>query len=116
MDCFPLDGFNHVTNIGVLICDLFVLSGCSRCLVFWDYPVPRHKMAQNGCVKSTRGVIRPSSSLCCSPIVLVPNKDGTWHMHVDYRALNIITIKSMHPLPRIDDLLDQLKVQYFSLS
>ena len=39
MDCFPLEGFNHVTNIGVLICDLFAWSDCSRCLVFWEYPV-----------------------------------------------------------------------------
>ena len=48
MDCFPLEGFNHVTKISVLICDLFVWSGCSRCSVwsgclrcsvFWEYPV-----------------------------------------------------------------------------
>ena len=39
MDCFPLEGFNHVTNIGVLIWDLFVWSGCSRCSVFWEYPM-----------------------------------------------------------------------------
>ena len=39
MDCFPLEGFNHVTNIGVLICDIFVWSDCWRCSVFWEYPV-----------------------------------------------------------------------------
>ena len=60
-----------------------------------------------------KGAIRPSSSPCGSPIVLVPNKDGTWHMCVDYRALNIITIENRYPLPRIDDLLDQLKNAIF---
>ena len=34
-----LKGFNHMTNIGVLVYDLFVWSGCSRCSVFWEYPV-----------------------------------------------------------------------------
>jgi hypothetical protein len=56
-----------------------------------------------------QGVIRPSSSPCGSPIVMVPKKDGTWRMCVDYRALNKITMKNQYPLPRLDDLLDQLK-------
>jgi hypothetical protein len=57
----------------------------------------------------------PSSSPCGSPIVLVPKKDGTWRMCVDFRALNKITVKNHYPLPRIDDLLDQLKdAKYFT--
>ena len=56
-----------------------------------------------------KGVIHPSTSPCGSPIVLVPKKDGTWRMCIDYRALNKITVKTRYPLPRIDDLLDQLK-------
>ena len=39
MDYFPLEGFNHMINIGLLICDSFVWSGCSRCSVFWEYLV-----------------------------------------------------------------------------
>jgi len=47
--------------------------------------------------------------------MLVRKKDGLWGMFIDYRALNKITIKNCYPLPRIDDLLDQLKeVVYFS--
>jgi hypothetical protein len=62
-----------------------------------------------------KGVIMPSTSPCGSPIVLVPKKDGTWRMCVDFRALNKITVKNRYPLPRIDDLLDQLKdAKYFT--
>ena len=56
-----------------------------------------------------KGFIRPCTSPCESPIVLVRKKDGSWRMCIDYRALNEITIKNRYPLPHIDDLLDQLK-------
>eukprot|EP00253_Pinus_taeda_P019021 PITA_19021 len=59
--------------------------------------------------------IRPSTLPCRSPIVLLRKKDGSWRMCIDYRAMNKIMIKNCYPLPRIDDLLDQLKeVVYFS--
>ena len=62
-----------------------------------------------------QGFIRPSTSSCGSPIVLVRKKDGSWRMCIDFRALNKITIKYRYPLPHIDDLLDQLKdAVYFS--
>ena len=62
-----------------------------------------------------KGFIRPSTSPCRSPIVLVRKKDGSWRMCIDYRALNKITIKNFYRLHRIDDLLDQLKeTVYFS--
>jgi hypothetical protein len=56
-----------------------------------------------------QGVIKPSSSPCGSPIMMVPKKYGTWRMCVDYRALKKIMVKNRYPLPHIDDLLDQLK-------
>ncbi len=52
--------------------------------------------------------IEPSSSPFGAPVLFVKKKDGTLRMCMDYRKLNNITIKSAYPLPRIDDLLDQL--------
>ena len=60
-----------------------------------------------------KGIIRPSTSLCGSPIVLIPKKDGTWHMCVDFQALNKITVNNHYPLSRIDDLFDNLKEEIF---
>jgi hypothetical protein len=61
------------------------------------------------------GQIRPSSSPCRSPIVLVQKKDGTWQLCIDYRALNKIIVRNQYLIPRIDDLLDQLKgAKFFS--
>ena len=53
--------------------------------------------------------IRPSVSPWGAPVLLVKKKDGTMRLCVDYRQLNKITIKNKYPLPRIDDLMDQLR-------
>ena len=48
-------------------------------------------------------------------VLFIMKKDGSMRMCVDYRALNEVTIKNKYPLPRIDDLFDQLKgAKYFS--
>jgi hypothetical protein len=48
-----------------------------------------------------------------SPIVLVQKKDRTWRLYIDYKALNKITFRNCYPIPKIDDLLDQLKGEIF---
>jgi hypothetical protein len=60
-----------------------------------------------------KGHIKPNSSPCGKPIVLVQKKDGTWRLCIDYRALNKITVRNWYPIPRMDDLLDQLKGEKF---
>ena len=56
-----------------------------------------------------KGFVRPSTSPWGAPVLLVEKKDKTKRMCVDYRALNEVTIKNKYPLPRIDDLFDQLQ-------
>jgi hypothetical protein len=56
-----------------------------------------------------KGFIRPSNSPWGAPVLFVRKKDGTHRLCIDYRQLNKITVKNKYPLPRIDDLFDQLK-------
>ncbi|GJU48884.1 putative reverse transcriptase domain-containing protein [Tanacetum coccineum] len=55
------------------------------------------------------GFIRPSSSPWGAPVLFVKKKDGSFRMCIDYRELNKLTVKNRYPLPRIDDLFDQLQ-------
>jgi hypothetical protein len=62
-----------------------------------------------------KGFIRPSASPWGSPALFVLKKDGTQRLCVDYHALNAVTIKNKYLLPRIDDLMDQLRqAKFFS--
>ncbi|GJY24008.1 putative reverse transcriptase domain-containing protein [Tanacetum coccineum] len=58
---------------------------------------------------SDRGFIRPSTSPWGAPVLFVKKKDGSFRMCIDYRELNKLTVKNRYPLPRIDDLFDQLQ-------
>ncbi|GJP78909.1 hypothetical protein CLOP_g9173, partial [Closterium sp. NIES-67] len=56
-----------------------------------------------------KGLIRPSTLPYGAPVLFTPKPDGSLRMCIDYRALNKQTIKNKYPIPRIDDLLDQLQ-------
>nr|GFB24599.1 putative reverse transcriptase domain-containing protein [Tanacetum cinerariifolium]GFB61231.1 putative reverse transcriptase domain-containing protein [Tanacetum cinerariifolium] len=56
-----------------------------------------------------RGFIRPSTSPYGAPVLFVKKKDGSFRMCIDYRELKKLTVKNRYPLPRIDDLFDQLQ-------
>nr|GEU94982.1 hypothetical protein [Tanacetum cinerariifolium] len=55
-----------------------------------------------------KGFIRPGSSSWRAQILFVKKKDGSMRMCIDYRVLNKVTVKNVYPLPKIDDLFDQL--------
>jgi hypothetical protein len=81
----------------------------------------RHSKAENAEIAKQVGsmlekeVIRPSISPWAAPVVLAKKKDRTWRFCIDYRGLNNVTLRDMHPLPRIDDALDTLAgAKYFS--
>ena len=54
-------------------------------------------------------IVRPSCSLWATPVVMVKKKDVTLRFCIDFRKLNDVTVKDVHPLPHIDDTLEALK-------
>ena len=56
-----------------------------------------------------KGFLRPSTSPWGASVLFVKKKDGSMRLCIDYRELNKVTIRNQYPLPRIDDLFDQLQ-------
>ncbi|CAH2097483.1 unnamed protein product [Euphydryas editha] len=107
-DCFSTGmndlGFTNIAEMEIHLKD-------SKPVVYRPYRLPHseRRLVQDmiGDMMSN-GIIRESNSPYASPIVLVKKKSGEKRLCVDYRALNSRTIRDHYPLPRIDDLLDQL--------
>lgn len=60
-------------------------------------------------------IIEPSTSECCSPVVLVPKKDGSLRFCVDFSKLNAVSAFDPYPMPRVDELIEQLgKAKYLT--
>nr|GFB68230.1 putative reverse transcriptase domain-containing protein [Tanacetum cinerariifolium] len=72
-------------------------------------PTEMQEMANQLKELKDKGFIRPSSSPWGALVLFVKKKDGSFRMCIDYRELNKLTIKNCYPLPRIDDLFDQLQ-------
>ncbi|GJR84658.1 putative reverse transcriptase domain-containing protein [Tanacetum coccineum] len=72
-------------------------------------PAEMKELAEQLKELSDKGFIRPSSSPWGAPILFVKKKDGSFRMCIYYRELNKLTVKNRYPLPRIDDLFDQLQ-------
>ncbi|GKB10829.1 putative nucleotidyltransferase, ribonuclease H [Tanacetum coccineum] len=72
-------------------------------------PAEMKELAEQLKELSDKGFIRPSSSPWGAPILFVKKKDGSFRMCIDYRELNKLTVKNRYPLPRINDLFDQLQ-------
>ncbi|GJZ22625.1 putative reverse transcriptase domain-containing protein [Tanacetum coccineum] len=72
-------------------------------------PAEMKELAEKLIELSDKGFIRPSSSPWGAPILFVKKKDGSFRICIDYRELNKLIVKNRYPLPRIDDLFDQLQ-------
>ena len=106
------DGERGETNLVEMQIDTGDARPCRQRLRRMPFAVRQEVSKQLRSMQSS-GVIQPSDSPWSSPVVMVRKKDGTHRFCVDYRELNSLTRQDSFPLPRIDDLLDQLGCSHY---
>ncbi|GJS29541.1 putative reverse transcriptase domain-containing protein [Tanacetum coccineum] len=113
---FPKDlsGFPHQRKVGFRI-DLVPRATPVAKSLYRLAPSEMQELSEQLQELQDKGFIRPSHSPWGAPVLFVNKKDGSFRMCIDYRELNKLTVKNRYPLPRIDDLFDQLQgSRYFS--
>ncbi|KAI3794973.1 hypothetical protein L1987_37615 [Smallanthus sonchifolius] len=122
---WPVDGFDVVQLVWTMDSDAWLARGVTRltmktgillCFsydVFTLAPSELQELSTQLQELLDKGFIRPSSSPWGAPVLFVKKKDGTFRMCIGYRELNKVTNKDRYPLPRIEDLFDQLQGSSF---
>nr|GFA73859.1 retrotransposon protein, putative, Ty3-gypsy subclass [Tanacetum cinerariifolium] len=110
-DIFPeeLPGLPPVRQVEFQI-DLILRASPVACAPYRLAPLEMQELSNQLQELADRGFIHPSTSPWGAPVLFVKKKDGSFRMCIDYRELNKLIVKNRYPLPRIDDLFDQLQV------